>query len=152
MAGIQYIEGSVVQPQGDGNKIIAHHCNSGGTWGFGFARTLSRYWPQAQVAYKAWYKELGYRLALGTTQLIELENSDVFIANMITRPGSRLLPIQVAPINHSALEQCLRTVANRAHYFSASVHLQQERPWQKIEAIVEQTLVAGAVPVYVYTK
>jgi O-acetyl-ADP-ribose deacetylase (regulator of RNase III) len=152
MADIQYIEGSVVHPQGDGNKIIAHHCNSGGVWGFGFARTLNRHWPQAQVAYKAWFKELGYRLALGTTQLIELENSDVFIANMITRPGSRLLPVQVAPINHNALEKCLRTVANRARYFDASVHLQQVQPWRKIEAIVEQTILTGAVSVYVYTK
>jgi O-acetyl-ADP-ribose deacetylase (regulator of RNase III) len=152
MTSIQHVVGSAAQPQGDGRKIIAHVCNNAGVWGRGFARTLDRFWPQARVAYKAWYKELGYRLALGTTHVIELEDSDVLIANMIARRGVRLLPIQPAAINHAALEKCLTTVANRARYFEASVHLPRLRQWRKVAPIVEQTLVAAGVPVFVYTN
>ncbi|MBN1286174.1 MAG: Appr-1-p processing protein [Anaerolineae bacterium] len=151
MSGIRYVTGSAAQPQGEGYKIIAHVCNSSGTWEpFGFARTLNRRWPRAQIAYKAWYKELGYRLALGTTQIVERRGEDIIIANMIARPGIKWLPVQPQPIDYRALEQCLQTVANRARYFAASVHLPRLDDWRKVERLVERTLVAGGALVFVY--
>lgn len=153
MSKIQHIVGNAAQPQGNGNKIIAHVCNNSGTWEqFGFARQLNHYWPRARIAYKAWFKELGYRLALGTTQLVERRGETIYIANMIARPGIKWLPVQPQSINYDALARCLQTVANRANYFEASVHLPRLGDWQKIESLVEQTLVASRVPVFVYSQ
>jgi hypothetical protein len=151
LAGIQHVIGSAAQPQSDGCKIIAHVCNDAGVWEWlGFARTLVRSWPQARVAYKTWYRVLGSRLALGTTQIVEVEDADVIIANMIARRGVKVLPVQPAPIDRKALERCLGTVANRAVYFEASVHLPLLGGWRKIAPVIGRTLVAAGVPVMVY--
>ena len=148
---LRYVNGDATQPQGDGRKIIAHVCNDAGVWPWvGFAAHMAARWPQARNAYKMWYKVLGNRLALGTTQLVELENSDVLLANMIAQPGVRLLPIQPAPINYEALEQCLHTVANRAAYFGASVHMPRLNDWTRVEPIVQTALLAAGVDVIVY--
>ncbi len=151
VGSIQYLTGSATRPQGDGQKIVAVVCNDAGVWPWGgFAAKLVKTWPQAKIAYRQWYKTLGNYLALGTTQLIELEKSDVFIANMIAQRGVKLLPFLPGPIDAGALEQCLNTVANRAIYFKASVHLPRLHDWDKVEPIVERTLVAAGVNVIVY--
>lgn len=153
MARIQYVRGDATHPQGEGQKIIAVVCNDAGTWPrVGFPARLNKVWPQARNAYKMWYRVLGNTLALGTTQLIELEHSDVFIANMIAQRGIPGLPIQLAPIDYGALEKCLNTVANRAVYFRGSVHMPRLEDWSKIEPVVARTLVNAGVEVVVYSN
>ncbi|MCZ7542069.1 MAG: Appr-1-p processing protein [Anaerolineae bacterium] len=126
-------------------------CNDAGVWPWvGFAGEIDKAWPQAKRAYRQWYRVLGNYLALGTTQLIELEDSDVFIANMIAQRGVKLLPIQPGAVNHGALEQCLNTVANRARYFNASVHLPRLNGWEKVAPIISRTLLAAGIDVTVY--
>ncbi len=151
MTSIQYLTGNAARPQGEGKKIIAHVCNNAGVWSGSFARVLGRAWPRARVAYKAWHKDTGYRLVLGTLQLVERRDSDVMIANMIAQRGIRFSPIQPLPIDYAALERCLTALTGRAHYFEASVHMPRFGHRARVEALLNQTLLADGVPVLIYT-
>ena len=81
---IQFITGDATDPNGAGNKIIAHVCNDIGAWGAGFVLAISKRWPQPEAEY---LKSQG-RLTLGTVSLIQVE-SGIWVANMIAQRGIR---------------------------------------------------------------
>jgi O-acetyl-ADP-ribose deacetylase (regulator of RNase III) len=62
----------------------------------------------------------------------------------------------VPPIRYDALRQCLDELAVQAVALGASVHMPRigcglaGGTWPEVEAVVEATLTAAAVPVYVY--
>jgi len=155
MAGITFRKGDATAPVGEGAKIVCHICNDVGGWGKGFVLALSQRWPEPEAQYRAWYKSgdsAGFRL--GAIQLIEVEPI-VLVANMVAQHG--LGPSKgVPPIRYDALQECLTALAQRASSRNASVHMPRigcglaGGSWPEVEAIIQATLGAAAVPVHVY--
>jgi len=155
MTGIAYLTGDATAPVADGPKMICHICNDVGGWGKGFVVALSRRWPEPEAQYRAWYAQgesAGFRL--GAIQLVDVGQS-LKVVNMIAQRGIRAAG-GVPPIRYDALRECLASLSNRAIELHASVHMPRigcglaGGSWDEIEAIVTATLVAAAIPVYVY--
>jgi O-acetyl-ADP-ribose deacetylase (regulator of RNase III) len=96
MARIEYLTGDASNPQADGRKIIAHHCNDRGAWGKGFA--------------------------LGAIRLVQV-TPNTWVANMIGQHGVRTRRDTDPPIRYEAVRLCLRHLAGHAHELAASIHL-----------------------------
>jgi len=153
--GIAYCKGDATAPVGDGVKIIAHVCNDVGGWGKGFVLAISMRWPEPEAQYRAWHEAggpAGFRL--GATQLVTVEPA-LLVANMVAQHGVRATN-GVPPIRYDALRECLIALAESATARAASVHMPRigcglaGGTWPEVEAIIEATLVAAAVPVGVY--
>jgi len=155
MIQITYLKGDATIPQSAGQCIICHICNDVGGWGKGFVLAISKRWPGPESQYRSWHLQgeaAGFRL--GAIQLVRVEPT-VTVANMIAQHGIR--PSAGAPpIRYDALRQCLDELARQAVALGASVHMPRigcglaGGTWPEVEAIVEATLAAAAVPVYVY--
>lgn len=155
MTSIAYLQGDATAPVASGEKIICHVCNDVGRWGKGFVLAISNRWPEPEARFREWYKQgepAGFRL--GAIQLIEVEPTLV-VANMVAQRGIR--PTAGAPpIRYDALRECLIALAERATARAASVHMPRigcglaGGSWPEVEAIINDTLLAAAVPVHVY--
>jgi len=155
MTSITFRKGDATAPIADGTKIICHVCNDVGGWGKGFVVAISQRWTEPEAQYREWHKQgeaAGFRL--GAIQLVEVEPSLV-VANLVAQRGTR--PTNgVPPIRYDALRECLAALAEQAVTQRASVHMPRigcglaGGTWPEVEAIIETTLVARAVPVYVY--
>ncbi len=141
---ITYLTGDATKPVGDGNKIIAHVCNDVGAWGAGFVLAVSARWPQPEAAYR------GDFVYLGESHFVDVE-PDIAVANMVaqTLGGPH-------PLKYNALRCCLQEVASEAQLWRASVHMPRigcglaGGSWDKVEPLIQETLVAAGVEVYVY--
>ena len=153
MAQIHYLIGDATRPQATGHKIIAHICNDVGGWGKGFVVAISKRWPEPEREYRRWHGD-GEGFALGEIQLVEVE-PDVQVANMIGQHG--LSPTREGPpIRYEAVESCLAKLAGKGQELSASIHMPRigcglaGGTWDRIEPLIERTLVATGVEVFVY--
>lgn len=153
MKTIQYIKGDATCPEADGNKIIAHICNDIGGWGKGFVTAISKRWRQPEKEYREWFKNKE-NFNLGEIQLVQTEE-DLWICNMIAQ-HKIITHSDVPPIRYDAVEDCLLKLAHEATQQNASVHMPRigcglaEGKWEEIELIIERTLLANDVEVYVY--
>lgn len=151
---IDYVTGDATEPVGDGNKIIAHICNDIGGWGAGFVLALSQSWLEPEQGYHRWY-ESGEGFALGQVQFVQVE-MDVWVANMIAQQDVVADAQGVPPIRYEALEMCLQKVAVKAKQLGGGVHMPRigcglaGGKWEKIEPLIEKTLVAAGIVVTVY--
>jgi len=155
MTSIVYRKGDATAPVASGAKIICHVCNDIGGWGKGFVVAISQRWPEPEAQYRAWHKQgksAGFRL--GAIQLVN-EEPTLAVANMVAQRGIR--PSGGAPpIRYDALRQCLDALAERALAMAASVHMPRigcglaGGSWPEVEAIINESLIATAVPVHVY--
>jgi O-acetyl-ADP-ribose deacetylase (regulator of RNase III) len=155
MPSITVLKGDATAPAVEGEKIICHICNDIGGWGRGFVLALSKRWPAPEAQYRQWYKQgepAGFRL--GAIQLVEVEPG-LAVANMIAQRDIRTLN-GVPPIRYDALRECLTALATQAAARKASVHMPRigcglaGGSWPEVEAIIDGTLVAADVAVYVY--
>jgi O-acetyl-ADP-ribose deacetylase (regulator of RNase III) len=155
MTTITYRKGDATAPVASGPKIICHVCNDVGGWGKGFVLALSKRWPEPEAQYRAWYKQgesAGFRL--GAIQLVDVESA-LAVANMVAQRGVRPSG-GVPPIRYDALRECLAALTDRAAALAASVHMPRigcglaGGSWSEVEVIINETLLAGAVPVHVY--
>lgn len=148
---INYVKGDATSPIGKGNKIITHICNDHGGWGAGFVLALSKKWSAPEKAYRS----LGSNIQLGRVQYIKLEKENITVANMIAQHNfvSKDNPVAV---RYDALEKCLNDVSEKAKLENASIHMPRigcglaGGKWEKVEEIINKTLVANGVDVYVY--
>ena len=159
-AEINYCEGDATLPHGDGNKIIAHVCNSAGTWGKGFVLAISRQFGGAPKArFQDWKKMRGTnsdeeQFALGAVQFIRVAES-TWVANMIGQDGVQRKN-SPPPVDYSAIRTALTRVAVVAEDRKASVHMPRigtglaGGEWALIETIIKETLVAAKISVRVY--
>jgi O-acetyl-ADP-ribose deacetylase (regulator of RNase III) len=155
---INYVVGDATQPQGDGNKIIAHICNLIGAWGKGFVLAISKRWKAPEVMYKGWYsgarREGEKKFGLGEIQMVKVE-SGLWIANMIAQDGIYAKK-GVPPIRYEAVLECMEQLAIMADDMSATIHLPRigcglaGGKWHHIEAIITDTLIKNNIPVFVY--
>jgi O-acetyl-ADP-ribose deacetylase (regulator of RNase III) len=150
MTPITYLIGDATQPRGDGPKIIVHVCNDIGAWGAGFVIALSRRWPQPEAAYRS----LAAR-PLGLVQFVKV-SPGITVANMVAQHGIGRGRDGSIPLRYDALADCLAKVTEQALSSGASVHMPRigcglaGGEWSKVETIIESTLCAFDVPVFVY--
>ncbi len=103
--------------------IIAHLCNHVGAWGAGFVLAVDDLSLAAKYAYKALCKHHNGNVPLGTTQFVEIL-PNVWIANMIAQNGvDKSIDQNGCLVDYKALDQCLRTVFDRAVRLECNVHI-----------------------------
>lgn len=157
MKSICYVEGDATQPQGEGNKIIAHVCNDIGRWGKGFVVALSKRSKQPELAFREWFaNRQNSDFRLGAVQFVSIE-PDVWVANMV---GQHQVKVKgdggVPPIRYEALEQALISLGERAESLGASVHMPRigcglaGGQWMLIEPLILRHLSEREVEVFIY--
>lgn len=154
---IRYLNGDATQPIGEGPKFIVHVCNNVGLWGAGFVLAVSRRWPQPEA-----YYSMFEALPLGLVQFVKVAE-DIHVVNMVGQDGVGRRPDGRPPIDYEAIEKCLESVAiscldkaYRGPYKSVSVHAPRfgaglaGGDWDRIEEIINHTLVEKDIPVTIY--
>lgn len=154
--GIQYVTGDATEPQGEGNKIIAHICNDIGLFGAGFAKAVTQKYPRVKEFYL-----MASKYELGRCQSLYVRRG-VWVVNMIAQHGVRSQR-NPKPIDYEALRRCLAKIYDTiaapdrlAFSQGASVHMPRVGTglaggdWSIIEPIIEEELCAKGVSVTVY--
>lgn len=163
-ATLTYVTSDATCPIGDGPRIIAHCCNDVGAWGAGFVLALSRRWPIAEEAYRAWFIWPGHGSVfgsdvtgppmLGEVQFVVVE-SHLWVANLIGQRGVSRTS-RKSPIRYDAIREGLGKVADFAHRHGATVHMPRMGAglaggdWAEIEKIVQKKLCDHMIAVTVY--
>lgn len=158
---INYVRGDATDPQGEGPKFIIHCCNTLGLWGAGFVMAVSRRWARPEEAYYSLDK-FGQGYPLGLAQIVQVED-DLYVVNMIGQQGVGRRPDGRPPVDYDALERALEDVATacldpmiRGPYKSVAVHAPRfgaglaGGDWDRIEEIINHTLVERGIQVTVY--
>lgn len=155
MTEITYLKSDATQPQAKGNKIIAHVCNDLGGWGKGFVLAISNRWTEPETEYRQWHRQRAKNnFSLGEVQFVNVDQY-IWIANMLGQRGLKT-GSKCPPVRYPAIEQCLTSVADQAGELSASVHMPRigcglaGGKWDKVEPLIEQTLCAANIDVFVY--
>lgn len=157
---IRYIKGDATMPQGDGPKVITHCCNDIGAWGAGFVLALSKAWPKAEEAYKAWSQEDKQVEVTGDRKLGEVQfvlvGPKLWVANLIGQTGVGVADDGRPPIRYDAIREGLVKVNRFAKIHEATVHMPRMGSglaggnWTAIEQTVKAELVNKGVQVTVY--
>lgn len=156
---IQYVKGDATNPIGDGMKLLPHICTTAGGWGRGYVLALSKKWSDPEFMYRSWFKKgenpaKGTRqFELGAVQYIPVEKN-ICVVNMISQEGYSRPGLPA--IRYEALEQCLEKLVDVALKNKASIHMPRigaglaGGDWQEIERIINRTLCASNINVFVY--
>ena len=152
---IQYLDGDATSPRGDGNRIVAHVVNDATPrWGGGFAKVVSRTWPNAQQDFISWAKQNQNRLNLGNNCLFQIED-DLWVFHMVAQHGYRQ---SLQPgIRYHHLETCLHALLEIANEHVASVHMprigcgQAGGNWSVVAELIDDILCRNGIDVTVYT-
>lgn len=151
MRPITYVTGDATEPIGDGFKVIAHCCNDIGAWGAGFVLALSRKWPEPEDAYREMGLEDGYS---GGTVCIVSVAPQIKVANIIGQHGCHSNRMGHPPVRYDWIRVGLGFV--RCDLPDHSVHMPRigcglaGGDWSVMERVIEETLCAHDVAVYVY--
>lgn len=156
MKEITYLKGDATSPQASGVKIIAHICNDIGGWGKGFVLAISKRWEKPEKEYREWHRNRAKNnFGIGEIQLIQVDKY-LYVANMIGQRGTKVGRSTGVPIRYEAVEDCLIKLAEEAKELKASVHMPRigcglaGGKWEKIEPLIEKTLLANDIETYVY--
>ena len=150
---ITYVNGDATNPQGGGNKVIAHICNDIAAWGSGFVLAVSKKWPEPEARYKS--VKGTPDMALGKVQLVSVASptsDQLWVANMIAQRNIKKVKEgtldECPPIRYPALYDCLDAVGAFAKTNNASLHCPRfgaDRAggdWRVIEAVIQATIIA----------
>jgi hypothetical protein len=152
--GINYLQGSALEPRGDGSNIVVHVVSDATpNWGgYGFAIALMKKWPNAQDEFREWAAFRGH-LRLGHVHFCEAA-SGIEVASIVAQHGYGK---SAAPrVRYAALEVGLRSVTSRAIAKNSAVHMprigtgQAGGSWMMVRELIDATLLAANVPVTVY--
>ncbi len=170
---INYARGDATKPNGSGPRLILHCANDAGLWGKGFVLALSKRWPFAEEAYRAWAAMEKSNicesikpewidrvcttgpLQLGEVQLV-LVAPKLWIANLIGQHGIEMWPDNRPPIRYDAIQHGLQKVYRYVQIHSASVHMPRMGSglaggnWSAVEKLVQVELATKGVSVTVY--
>jgi len=158
---IKYLVGNALDPQGPGNKLIAHICNDEGRWGAGFVLAVSKKFGTVEEAYRKAYKD-GI-LKLGSTQFVDvrdMEGDRLVFANMIAQRSTGFMkdgsPNGCPPIRYNALFGCIDQACTHAALINASIHGPRfgaglaGGEWKLIEVILNAASEKHGVPFTIY--
>jgi O-acetyl-ADP-ribose deacetylase (regulator of RNase III) len=152
-----YRVGDATDPQGTGPKIIAHVCNDLGRWGKGFVVSLADRYPVTREQFAAWHRgedAAAGPFELGAVQFVKVRRQR-WVANMIGQHGITKTK-GVPPVRYEALKSALEKVAAFAKRHGASVHMPRivcglaGGTWDRIQPLIEETLLAAGLDVDVY--
>lgn len=166
MNEIEYIhKGNVLEPIGEGNKLIIHCANSIGKWGSGFVLALSKKWKEPEKHYRKWAKDKvdpdGYYpnpipFSLGFIQPIQVAK-DIVVINMIAQEGVGHDQHGFPPVRYWALDECLKKVAKLAKAHQCTVHIPYlcacdlaGGVWVYVECMLNYRLISEDIKVFVY--
>jgi IrrE N-terminal-like domain len=154
LAGLQYVHGDVLDPQGAGPKIVCQLVNdSARRWGGGVALQAGRRFPNAQKAFALWASSIPPSERLGKVFFGEV-GPGLTLASLVAQKGFG--PSDSPRIRYLALEECLRRVANEAIRAKATVHLpriglgEARGTWPLIEGLLCDEFVARGVSATVH--
>lgn len=151
---INYLNGDATKPMAEGNKIIVHICNDMGGWGKGFVMAISKRWKLPEQKYREWFKSKE-NFNLGQVQFVQVEN-ELWIANLIGQHKINKDENGNAPIRYNAILIGLEYVAKFAIEKNAIIHMPRigcglaGGTWDKIEPIINSTLIENNLMVSVY--
>ena len=152
---------TVIYKKGDAtnikeNEILVHISNNIGKWGAGFVLAISKKYKQPERTFKRNYKDK-FDSRLGDNQLIVISNKDnKFVMNMIAQQGIRRRPDGSPPIDYPALKNCLEDVQVFCKLNKVNVIMPRigcglgGGKWEKIEEIINKTLIDKGINVTVY--
>ena len=164
---IKYIVGDATNPQGPGNKIIAHICNDLGKWGKGFVLALSKKWKEPEQAYRDWYSakegsNAAYyygKFELGAVQFVEI-NHFTQVANIIgqrgVKTGSNGVPVKYDAIKEG-LQKIKKHIEENMGINGASIHMPRigcglaGGRWEEIFNIMKEVFENSDIEINVYT-
>ncbi len=163
---MNYIVGDATNPQGPGNKIIAHCCNDIGGWGRGFVVALSKKWKEPESEYREWYKDRKHQgigevvpFELGEVQFVEI-NHFTQIANIIGQHGVKF-GSNGPPVRYEAIklgfQKIKKHIENNMGINGASIHMPRigcglaGGSWDKIFDILKEVFEDSNIELYVYT-
>ncbi|GAO41407.1 macro domain-containing protein [Flavihumibacter petaseus] len=151
---LSYLKGDATNPLNSGNKIIVHVCNDIGGWGKGFVMAISKRWKEPEAQYREWHRT-GENFVLGQVQFVQVED-DLWVANIIGQHKIKSDENGDPPIRYEAIASGLEKVSEFAVDKAASVHMPRigcglaGGTWDRIEPIIEATLMKNNLDVYVY--
>lgn len=151
---INYLNGDATRPNEPKNKVIVHVCNDMGGWGKGFVLAISKRWKNPEAKYREWYKSKN-DFSLGEVQFVQVE-TDIWIANLIGQHKMNKDELGNPPIRYDAILTGLQKVSVFALKLDASIHMPRigcglaGGTWDKIEPLIEQSLISTGIPVFVY--
>lgn len=82
----------------------------------------------------------------------------LWVANLIGQHGTRTSRSSGVPVRYEAIGQALAKLVPRALALSASVHMPRigcglaGGRWERVEPLIEATLVSAGIPVTVYDR
>lgn len=150
------VAGDALSPRGEGNKIVAQVVpNSSLVWGGGgFANAVKRKYPGAWKDFKNKAELTGMPLTVGTCIKCQIDQETTLL-NMVAQYGIGMGP---APrIRYSALEACLKQLADMAKELGASVHMPRigtghaGGDWNLIRELIIDIVARQGVEVTVYS-
>ena len=138
--------------------VIVHVCNDMGRWGKGFVMAISGRWPGPRERFVAWHKS-GSRsgdggFGLGRVQFVDVE-PELWVANVVGQHGI-MAKNGVPPVRYDATGRGLEEVARFAAARGAAVHMPRigcglaGGSWDRVEPLIEGTLIAAGVETFVY--
>jgi O-acetyl-ADP-ribose deacetylase (regulator of RNase III) len=151
---IDYKNGDATTPENKGNKIIVHVCNDIGAWGKGFVMAISKRWKEPERSYRDWFKTKD-NFVLGQVQFVQVED-ELWVANLIGQHKINKDEQGNAPIRYEAILSGLDKVGQFALENNATVHMPRigcglaGGTWDRIEPLIQATLIEKNIPVTVY--
>lgn len=154
-AAITFVRGDALEPRGPGPHLIAHVVNDATpNWGGrGFAQAVRRKWSAVHDSFGQWANKRDGTFSLGNVHFAKV-NENLGVASMVCQRGygtsARIR------LRYAALENCLLAVTRAAQERTASVHMPRigcgaaGGSWQLVQELIDVTLLASGVPVFVY--
>ena len=151
---IRYVHGNALDPRGDNKRLLCQMVNDRAhKWGGGIARRAAHKYPQAEKEFAKWFAMQTSSDRLGKVHFSS-EMDGIVIASLVAQEGygKSSLP----RIRYSALESCLRTVAEHAIEQRLSIHMPRigtgaaGGTWEAVEELIDECIVAKGLHVTVY--
>lgn len=151
---LTYVHGNALEPSGAGTKIVCQLVNDAARrWGGGLAAQSARRFPTAQKAFSQWFSAMPQNKRLGSVFFVTA-GTNLVLASLVAQRGYG--PSDSPRIRYSALEVCLRRVAEEASTKQASVHLprigsgEARGSWPVVEGILCDEVVGRGITTTVY--
>jgi hypothetical protein len=152
-ATLNYVNGNVLEPQGQGHCVICQLVNDRARrWGGGVAAQSAKKYPEAEHAFGVWIGQMPMPERLGQVHIFELGRGHI-LASLIAQHGFG--HSQEPRLRYAALQNCLMRVALEAARHKASVHLPRlgasgGGDWKRIEQMLIESVVSEGRAVTVY--
>jgi len=151
---IRYLQGDATEPRGTGLRIVAHIVNDRTwIWGAGFGKAVRNKWPAVQEDFRKWAMSSSGNLKLGNVHFTKIRDG-LIVFQMAAQHGYG--GSKSPRIRYSALNSCLKQLAEFASDRKASVHMpfigigEAGGEWAIIEELIRENLIDHNIDVAVY--